>query len=352
MKKICFVITSITDNGVSRVLTILLEKIIKTDFEVKVLFTRNREQAYSINESIGIINSERKEWSGISGKIKNIISIRRIIKKEKFDVVISLGNYASMYMLLGCVGIKIKKIISERNDPTKEPDKKYYRGLRDIIYRTADIIICQTEDAAKYYKNIIKRRVIIPNPIKENLPISDRNNREKIIVNYCRLNNQKNLPLLIDAFYRLHNDYPEYSLKIYGEGELEQFLKEYINKKGLEDYVEINKFSLNIHEMIKNYAMFVSSSNYEGMSNSMLESLAIGLPTIVTDCPVGGARMVIDSYKNGIIVPINDCDSLYLAMKFIVENPKRAEEMAEKAKEIRNILSAEKIYRKWIEIIK
>lgn len=351
MRKICFVVTNITDNGISRVLTILLDKMTNSNFKVSVLFTRNREQAYKINNSINIITSENQEWKGVSGKIKNILSIRKIIKQEQFDIIVSLGNYASMYMLLGCLGLKVKKVISERNDPMKEPDKRIYRIIRDIIYRTADTIVCQTNDAMKYYDTIIKNKVIIPNPVKEDLPIYSNIERKKTIVNFCRLNKQKNLPLLIDAFSKLKRDYPEYKLEIYGNGELDSFLRKYADEKGIGESVKINSFVSNIHDIIKDYSMFVSSSDYEGMSNSMLEAMAIGLPTVVTDCPVGGARMVIKSYENGILVPIRDCNSLYLAMKYIIENPEKSEEMAMKATEIRQVLSADKIYKKWLEVI-
>ena len=49
----------------------------------------------------------------------------------------------------------------------------------------------------------------------------------------------------------------------------------------------------NVHSYIINASMFVSSSDFEGMSNSMLEAMAIGLPVVCTDCPIGGAKMVI-----------------------------------------------------------
>ena len=51
----------------------------------------------------------------------------------------------------------------------------------------------------------------------------------------------------------------------------------------------------NILEKVAPCSMYVSSSDFEGISNSMLEALGMGLPTVVTDCPVGGARMVITS---------------------------------------------------------
>ena len=98
--------------------------------------------------------------------------------------------------------------------------------------------------------------------------------------------------------------------------------------------------------------MFVSSSNIEGISNSMIEAMAIGLPTICTDCPAGGARMFIKSYENGILTPVGDAEALYKAMKYMIENPDKAEQMGKKAMEIRETLKKEKILNKWGEFIK
>ena len=67
--------------------------------------------------------------------------------------------------------------------------------------------------------------------------------------------------------------------------------------------------------------MFVSSSDFEGISNSMLEALGMGLPVVVTDCPVGGARMVIKSGENGILVPVGDTQAMYEAMRSVLKDP-------------------------------
>ena len=51
----------------------------------------------------------------------------------------------------------------------------------------------------------------------------------------------------------------------------------------------------------------------------MLEALGMGLPAVVTDCPVGGARMVIKSGENGILVPVGDTQAMYEAMRSVLE---------------------------------
>ena len=97
--------------------------------------------------------------------------------------------------------------------------------------------------------------------------------------------------------------------------------------------------------------MFVSSSDFEGMSNSMLEAMAIGLPCVCTDCPAGGARAVIEDGKNGLLVPVNDAIALSDAMKRVASDTIFAEKLSKNASNIRKNQSVEKIIDKWMAII-
>ena len=83
----------------------------------------------------------------------------------------------------------------------------------------------------------------------------------------------------------------------------------------------------------------------------MLEAMAIGMPVVCTDCPAGGARAVIKDHENGLLVPVRDEEKMYLAMKELIENPKLADELSQKAVQIREEQSLDKIIEKWMEII-
>ena len=132
--------------------------------------------------------------------------------------------------------------------------------------------------------------------------------------------------LPIYAFSMLADEFPEYKLVIYGQGVLEDELRAQIKSLNLEDRVLLPGFASNILEKVAPCSMFVSSSDFEGISNSMLEALGMGLPAVVTDCPVGGARMIIKSGENGILVPVGDTQAMYEAMRSILKDPARSEE--------------------------
>jgi len=89
----------------------------------------------------------------------------------------------------------------------------------------------------------------------------------------------------------------------------------------------------------------------EGISNSMLEAMAMGIPSICTDCPVGGAAMVIENEKNGILIPVGDVIALRDAMLKIIEDKEFAESISEEAVKVREKYSVSSICKMWLDII-
>ena len=92
------------------------------------------------------------------------------------------------------------------------------------------------------------------------------------------------------------------------------------------------------------------SSDFEGLSNAMLEALAIGLPVVTTDHPPGGARAYITNYENGILTPVGDIDAMAKAMCYVAEHHEKAQEMGQKASRIREELSSDNICEKWKKV--
>jgi len=165
------------------------------------------------------------------------------------------------------------------------------------------------------------------------------------------LNHKKNLKLLIDAFIQLHKEFPEYKLNIYGDGAAKNEIKNYIKEQNMDQHIILYDFIQNIHEEIVDNAMFVSSSDYEGISNSMLEAMAMGLPVVVTNCPCGGAKMFVKNNENGILVDVRDKEALYEGMKKIITDNIFAEKISNEAIKIKEELNSDKISKKWIERI-
>lgn len=353
LRKITFYSGSLKLGGPQRVMVALSNIFVENGIEVKFVTTVSNEVEYDLNPKIKHIKVPSTSNFKVFKTIQKLLWMRKTLKEDDSDIVISFWHNVNMYLMVSSLFLNKKILISERNDPNNEPENYFLRKVRDFLYRFANFIVFQTEEARDYYPNKIKNKsAIIPNPINESLPERFDGKRKKEIVNYCRLVPQKNLFMLINAFSLFYKEHSDYSLTIYGRGPLKSELIKHIENLGLEKVISIKDYEKNIHAKVRESAMFVSSSDYEGISNSMLEAMAIGLPTICTDCPIGGARMTISSYENGILVPVGDEVSLYKAMNYIANNPEKAEKISKSGTKIRQELTIENLYLKWDEILK
>ncbi|MCC8146262.1 MAG: glycosyltransferase [Bacteroidales bacterium] len=229
---------------------------------------------------------------------------------HQMEDIINKGKFKAPYIVMEC------------NNPIPGMDvTKELAAKRDIWYPWATKCVSMTNDCVECFSDEIQRKsVVIPNPIRDDLPEPYCGKiRRSVVVTYCRLSRQKNLPLLIRAFARFHSIHSEYTLEIYGIGELKEELYKLISALNLEKCASIYPFDPHIHEKIIDCAMFISSSDWEGFCNSVLEALAIGLPVIATDCKFGTRDMVQD-HVNGILVPVGDENAMVAAMMEIASN--------------------------------
>lgn len=246
--------------------------------------------------------------------------------------------------------IPVPYLVMDCSDPKRNADRETDQK-RTANYPKASRVLVMTQEAKAYFsKDIQKKSFVIPNPVRDDLPEPYAGDRRKVIVNFCRLSQQKNLLLLIDAFASFHQKHPEYRLELYGQGELEQSLKQKISDAGLEEYAAILPFDPNVHEKIRDCAMFVSSSDWEGFPNSVMEALAIGLPVVSTDCDFGPRDMIRD-HENGILVPVGDADAMAAAMTEIAEDPPLSERLSKEAVKIREKYHVNTIGRQWLDLI-
>lgn len=352
MKKVMFVCQSLGNGGAERVVSVLTDELSEADYRVFILTMTKEKQVYNINENVEIVAPHKNYNAGILGKLQRVKIIRDEIIKHKIDVVVAFSHYNAMFSVIASYGLPVRIIGSERNDPAQLKNRIILNSTRNILYKKLDCLVCQTDEAKAYFPNKIQEKTtIILNPISASIIDPYCGEKEKKIVTFCRLEPQKNLRMLIDAFEMLYEEYPDYELNIYGEGSERENLLNYIVSKGLVNVISIKPFCKDVHQKVMKATIFALPSNYEGLSNSMIEAMALGIPTVVTDCPCGGARMVIENNKNGIMVAVDDPKAMYEAFKKIIVSPKFAKELSNNGVKIRDKLNCKKIAKQWKKAI-
>lgn len=282
------------------------------------------------------------------------IPVYEYIKSYPDAIVASFMTFPNLALMMAAKKLPNRCLFGDCTFVKEEfPEKSPYNEMRRRYFPRANGAMFQTPDQREYYTFLPDvPKSVVPNFIKsESLPYIYAGERRKDIVNFCRLSEPKNLPMLVEAFSLIHKEYPDFTLSIIGEGPEKEKIKKQIIELNLEKSAKIYDFDLNVHEKIRDAAMFVLSSYREGISNSMLEAMAIGMPCVCTDCVGGGARMMIQDHINGLLVPNDDVNALYLAMKEVIENPDLAEKMSQNAYKIRNELNPDIICGKMLQTI-
>lgn len=356
--RILFTLGSLDSGGAQRVAANLCNSFVKKGHSVRILVTKLKENLYKLDDEISVHELDSDQSKKGFFRERNIIkNLSKEIKEYKPTVVISFLPEPTARILFLKKFSKVMKDIPVILSVRADPNVIYKRFKRKMsvkfLYNKADGYVFQTEEAKEFFnKKIQDKSTIILNPINSNFFIKPfEGKREKVFVTVGRLTKQKNHELLISAFNDFQKEYSDYKLYIYGEGELEDKLKNQIKELNLIDKVILKGVSKNIPQELNNKYAFVLSSDFEGLPNALMEAMALGLPSISTDCTGGGARAVINDGVNGIIVPINDEKKLANAMKKIASDSIFAKKLGEEAMKIRDNCSEEAIVREWLNYI-
>lgn len=395
MKKIILFISVMNGGGAERVASLLMNEFNTRGYQTEIVITapsENEAERSGLNNNTRIrhINEKNKKnnlfylllrfftsifcnifeilkipvpaflayCSFVSQNYSKISQIKKILSDNPDAVTIGFLQPAIPLLILSARKLPNRVIVSERGNPNMLLKKRYGYNFIKKYYVRANAIVFQTVLAANAYpSNVSKKGRVIANPIKTDLPDAYHGEREKRIVSFCRISPEKRLDILIEAFSLFHKGHPQYTLEIIGDANNEMSiklldeLKVQVKMLNVSDSVVFSPFSTNVHYDVLKASMYINCSETEGMSNAMLESLALGLPTICTDCPIGGARTIIRDGENGFLVPVNDVSSLLAAMERIADNISLGKKMSNSAVKIRNDLSTSKIADKWIALI-
>lgn len=147
----------------------------------------------------------------------------------------------------------------------------------------------------------------------------------RVIGTAGRLENVKDQPNLARAFIRLAEMIPNarqhMRLVIIGEGSLRAGIESLLNEAGLRDLAWLPGAQDDIPRLLRSFDLFVLPSQAEGISNTILEAMACGLPVVATD--VGGNGELVVEDETGRLVPARDPEALAAAIHEYVDDPER-----------------------------
>lgn len=311
MKKIFFIIPTLTQGGAERVIVTLLRFLDKNKFKATIMVIDMNEEVYSeeIPKDVNIIDLKSKR---VRYAIPKIISK---MWKHKPDIVMSTLGHLNLAIAISRIlmpsGIKFfaRETIVVSEKLSRGKFQKFWKLMHYVFYPTFEKIICQSKDMFKDMSEILgsdKNLVLINNPVDfqriQNLSNEHDLSAEKYfndssniyLIAAGRLIEQKGFEMLINAVFSLNNS--KIQLGILGHGPLEEKLSMLINSYEIESQVTLLGYQKNPYIWISKAHAFVLSSHYEGFPNVVLEALSCSKPVISTPAP-GGAIEILESIE-------------------------------------------------------
>lgn len=306
--KIAIIINDITmPGGLSRVAMNFLEsQALFHDVELTVVSVASKFEQIQ-NESIeylglsplhGVSSIRKVMWY-----IECLRAVQRYVNDNKFDVVISFGT--AMTLLMSFCHFHRAKLWGAEHSAYSF-GSKLRRFAKRFCYPKLDKLVCLTHfDKETYYDKYLENVVVIPNfnILSNSLPTIERTNKNIIFVG--RYNKVKGVDYLLDIIENYSQRNSSWQFSLFGEGELESWLKEEVCKRQLERVVRVNSPTRNIGIEYERASILVLTSRSEGFPMVLLEAQAYGLPIVAFDCETGPNEIIsngIDGYL------INDFD--------------------------------------------
>lgn len=323
--------------------------VVDTDDERKIRNSYPEAIRYPLNFEIKIFSLEdidENRW--ICSNLRRIFGLRNIVKNEFPDIVLSFLGRVNIRMLLATTGLKVKKCVSVRSDPRREYGSSLIKkALTNVLFLLSDKYVFQTEDACLWFlKSVQKKSEIIVNPVEDQFFSTVYTGESNDIISVGRLDSAKNHEMLIEAFSIVVKDCRDTRLVIYGTGPLKKRLQKRINELNLQGKVILYGTISNVWEVLKSAKLFVLASDYEGMPNALMEAMAVGVPCISTDCPVGGPKMLFGEELSRYLVPCGNVGSMAECIRELIKN-KDIRDIARLFERRAESFRAEQIYMKW-----
>lgn len=228
-------------------------------------------------------------------------------------------------------------------------------GVRRAIaahYGRLDALVALTDRDLEDYRAALDEHPLLM-AIPNAAPAIDgprSNESARTVVAAGRLTRQKAFAVLIEAFAKVCEARPDWRLVIYGRGPRQLHLYKAIAQFGVAANVTLAGAVSNLETAMAEASIFALSSRFEGFPMVLLEAMSVGLPVVSFDCPTG-PREIVESGRNGLLVPNGDVDALAASLLEMIEDDELRRRCSQGALETAERYSLAVIGQRWEELI-
>jgi len=326
-KNICITINSLVDGGAEKQ-SLLLAKALQSIHNTTLVIL-NPEPIYQ--PRLIFIEEERLNHIFLpKNAIKKFREFNRFLKENKIDVIFSFLPADTIWSAI-CGKITAVPFIfgGIRNSHIA---KAKFMALRFANNSLLNYTIANNFSAYRSSINFgFKNKVfVIANGIEVRPLVqkNKKNQKEIRIISVGRLVKQKGYFTALRVILELKNTLAnsvQLTYEIVGSGADESAIRAEIIKLGLQDEVNIIKNVSNVYALLEAADIYLCTSSFEGISNSIMEAMNCALPVVATNAG-DNSRLILDG-ENGFLVAIDDVQHLKKQLIKLIESPALRSEM-------------------------
>ncbi len=281
--------------------------------------------------------------------------IRRTVQEIEPDAVLSFLTQTNIMTVLATRGLRVRTVISERNDPRLQRHRPRVEFLRRLVYRRADAVTANSMGALDALEAFVPREKLafLPNPLMTSLSSEAFEYGAPAVVTVGRLVEQKGIDVLLAAWAKVAAALPDWRLAIVGGGPLEHELRASARDLGIEGSVGWHGQVSDPFPFLRGAQFFVMTSRFEGTPNALLEAMSCGLPAVVSDASPGPVELIgAGDEAAGLIVPVDNPEATAAAIIRMARDETLRRRLALNAKERAGAHEADQAIEVWLRLLR
>uniref|UniRef100_UPI0033400A37 glycosyltransferase family 4 protein n=1 Tax=Castellaniella defragrans TaxID=75697 RepID=UPI0033400A37 len=355
------VIHSLRGGGAERVAADLAGYWLGRGWRVTVVTqTSDAEDAYALpagvrRHALGLDAHGGGGLRAVWGNCRRLWALRRLIRRERPDIVLGMMTKASVLSVLAARRLPCRVIATEHTHPPIQSLPPVWQRLRRWAYPRAAAVVALTQGTARWLDENLPgvRTRVIPNsvrwPLEDGEPAVEppaRLHRCRVLA-AGRLHPVKGFDILLAAFARIAPLFPDWDLVILGEGAQREALQHAVDEAGLGARVSMPGRVGNMMQWYESADLYVLSSRAEGLSNTLIEAMACGLPCVAFDCDTGPREIIRDGIDGVLVRPAGDPEALAAWMSELMARPEEGRRYASRAVDVRDRFGVPRVMAMW-----
>lgn len=356
MKKICFISCDLSRAGGLERVNAALSSALAEDYEVWIAsLMAGGESQYPLDPRIHLVYFHAEGLRLRQAFLRLHAPLKRFIRENGFNLVVLQGSYPSLIVSPLRFFTGAKFVFCDHGALTNEWDHPTSAIMRRMgsafCHRTVVLTMRNLKDYNRFFLVPKRKLRCIPNWIDSTLPHSTEYRVEsKRILAAGRFAEEKQFDVLLRAFHRVVQKHPDWSLDLYGDGELRNQLQELVAQLHLQENVRLPGMCLDLLRRYGDYAMYVLSSYREGLPLVLLEAKLNRLPIVSFDIATG-PREIVRHEVDGLLVPPREEAALAGAICRLIEDPELRMKMSQRSQENISKFDKAAILAQWKQLI-